>query len=132
MNKKELERIFGELKKIMKNYSPPFSVKEPSSALKRSGKKSFELESVKDVVIAGRPRKNVYFAGLIINKDYVGFYYMLAYAESEVRDMLSPEFLALLKGKSCFYIRSTDKWVLDQVRKALEEGVTIYKEKEWL
>ena len=130
MKKTELDRIFDILKKIMKAYSPPFSVKPSSEALKK--KRSFALTSYKKVIIAGRHRDEVYFAGIIVQKDYVGFYYMLAYAEPEVRDLLSPEFLALLKGKTCFYIRSTDKPILDQVKKALDIGLKAYKEKGWI
>ncbi len=115
---------------MMEKYSPPFSVKKPSEALKK--KRSYELTSYKDVAIAGRKKDEVYFAGIIIQKDYVGFYYMLAYAEPEVRDMLSPEFLSLMKGKSCFYIRSTDKSVLDQVKKALDIGLKVFKKKGWV
>ena len=136
MTKEDLDLIFDELKKIMEKYTPPFSVKIPSDALKK--KKSYELTSYKKVVIAGRPKDEVYFAGIIIQKDYVGFYYMLAYADPglqdrlDVRDKLSPEFLALMKGKSCFYIRSTDKAVLDQVKKALDIALKYYKEIGWV
>jgi hypothetical protein len=130
MTKEELKRIFDALKKIMEKYSPPFSVRTPSEALRK--KTSYELTSYKKVVIAGRPKDEVYFAGIIIQKDYVGFYYMLAYAETEVRDKLSPEFLALMKGKSCFYIRSTDKPVLQQVKIALDIGLKVYRQKGWV
>jgi hypothetical protein len=114
----------------LESYSPPFSVKTPSEALKK--KRSYELTSYKKVVIAGRPKDEVYFAGIIVQKDYVGFYYMLAYAEPEVRDKLSPEFLALLKGKTCFYIKSTEKSVLNQVNKALDIGLKVYRQKGWI
>ena len=131
MTKAELQRIFDELKKIMERYSPPFSVKTPSEAMKK--KTSYELTSYNKVVIAGRPKEEVYFAGIIIQKDYVGFYYMLAYADTpEVRERLNPEFLSLMKGKSCFYIRSTEKWILDEVKKALDLGLEYYRQQDWV
>ena len=126
----ELNTIFDKLKTILEKYSPPFSVKTPSEALKK--KKSFELTSYKKVIIAGRPKDEVYFAGIIIQKDYVGFYYMQTYADAEVKDLLSPQFLALLKGKTCFYIRSTEQAILDEVKKALDIGLWAYKEKGWI
>lgn len=134
--KDELETIFDKLKKILEKYSPPFSVKKPSEAMKK--KKSFELTSYKNVVISGRQKDEVYFAGIVIQKDYVGFYYMLAYAEPDVkdqfnvRDQLKPEFLALLKGKSCFYIKRAEKHILDEVKKALDIGLRKYKEWGWI
>ncbi len=126
----ELDRIFDELKKIMESYSPPFSVKIPSEALKE--KRSYELTSYKKVIIAGRPKDEVYFAGIIKQRDYVGFYYMLAYADPEVRRQLSPDFLKLLKGKSCFYIKSVEQSILDQVKKALDLGVKGYQMRGWV
>ena len=125
-----LDRIFDELKKIMESFSPPFSVKTPSEALKK--KRSYELTSYKEVTIAGRPKDEVYFAGIIKQKDYVGFYYMLAYADPEVKRQLSPDFLKLLKGKSCFHIRSTERPILEQVKKALDLGLKGYQEREWV
>jgi len=130
MDKKNLDFIFDELKKIMEKYTPPFAVKIPSEALKK--KRSYELTSYKKVVIAGRKKDEVYFAGLIIQKDYVGFYYMLAYAEPEIRDQIDPEFMKLLKGKSCFYITSAEKTILDQVKKALDLALRYYKDKGWV
>ena len=129
-SKDELLTIFDELKKILEKHAPPFSVKKPSEALKK--KKSFELISYKNVVIAGRKKDEVYFAGIIIQKNYVGFYYMLAYADTEVKNLLSSHFLSLLKGKSCFYIKSAEKTILDDVKKALDIGVLKYKEKGWV
>jgi hypothetical protein len=130
LSDKELDGIFDALKRIMQEFSPPFSVKTPSEALKK--KRSYELTSTKKVVIAGRPRDEVYFAGLIKQKGYVGFYYMLAYAFPEVTSQLSPEFLSLLKGKTCFYFKSSDPSLLAEVRKALDLAQKIYAEKGWV
>ena len=129
-DKKNLDAVFEKLKRILSAYSPPFSVKTPSDALRN--KRSYELTSYKKVVIAGRPKDEVYFAGIIIQKNYVGFYYMLAYAEPEVRSQLHPEFIALLKGKSCFYIKNYEGIVLDQVKKALDFGLKKYRQKGWI
>ena len=38
--KEDLDEIFDTLKRIMKNYSPPFSIQKPSKALKK--KRSYE------------------------------------------------------------------------------------------
>ena len=129
-DEKDLEVIFSELKKVLEKYVPPFSVKTPSEALRN--KHSFELTSYKKVIIAGRSKDEVYFSGIIIQKNYVGFYYMLAYAEPEVRRQLSPEFIALLKGKSCFYIKKVNESILDQIKKALDIGLKVYREKDWI
>ena len=126
----ELDRIFDDIKRIMEGYAPPFSVKPPSEALKK--KRSYELTSYKKVVIAGRPRDEVYFAGLIQQKGYVGFYYMLAYAQPGEATELSPQFMSLLKGKTCFHLKAADESIKDEVRKALDLGVAFYREKGWV
>ncbi|MDP3721201.1 MAG: hypothetical protein Q8R09_01965, partial [Anaerolineaceae bacterium] len=87
-----LDEIFNRLKEILKNYQPPFSSKADDES-------HFDLWSVKDLVIEGRKRKEVYFAGLIIQKAYVGFYYMPVYAEPEIKEFFKPELLSRLKGK---------------------------------
>ncbi len=57
---------------------------------------------------------------------------MLAYAEPKIKNKLSPDFLSLLKGKTCFYIRGTEKNILDQVKLALDEGFKEYKKRDWV
>ncbi len=128
--KEDLDKIFDTLLPILKDYSPPFSVDKPSKALK--GKRNYTLVSSKKVIIAGRERSEVYFAGIIKQKDYVGFYYMLAYSEPKIKEQLSPDFLKLLRGKSCFYIRRIDKVLLADIKKALDIALDYYKHKGWV
>lgn len=91
-----------------------------------------DLWSVRDLVIEGRKRKEVFFAGLIIQKSYVGFYYMPVYAEPEVKQLFKPELLRLLKGKSCFHIRKVTPELLAQIQDALAQGFERYKLKGWV
>jgi hypothetical protein len=62
-----LVRIFRKLRKILKKYENPLKPK-----FDLGGK--YDLWSFRDVVIAGRKRKEVFFASLIIQSTYVGFY----------------------------------------------------------
>ena len=79
---------------------------------------------------ASAPRS--YFASAIIQKGYVGFYFMPVYSTPEMKDLFPPELLSLLKGKSCFHIKKLDKKLLAQVRKALKDGYKLYKTREWV
>ncbi|MHB8088757.1 MAG: DUF1801 domain-containing protein, partial [Anaerolineaceae bacterium] len=92
-----LTDIFNQLKALFQEFSPPLLHKVDDES-------HFDLWSFKDLVIEGRKRKEVYFAGLIIQKSYVGFYYMPVYAEPEIKQFFKPELLSRLKGKSCFHI----------------------------
>ena len=117
--------IFAQLKDPLVNYTPPFEAKIDND-------RWYDLYSIKDLVIEGRKRKEVYFAGIIIQKAYVGFYYMPVYAEPEIKALFKPELLKLLKGKSCFHINKLDEVLLEQIRQALENGFKLYQERGWV
>ncbi len=56
-------KIFRGLKKLLKKYERPF-------ISKINDDKHYDLWSIKDVEIAGRMRKEVYFARLVIQRSY--------------------------------------------------------------
>ncbi len=95
----DLTEIFKELKELMKKYENPMVSKMDLDS-------RYELWSVKDLVIEGRKRKEVYFGGLIIQSNYVGFHFMPVYVESDIKTMFNENLLKLLKGKSCFHIKN--------------------------
>ncbi len=120
-----LDDIFIQLKEILISYRPPFSSKADDE-------RNFDLWSVKDLMIEGRKRKEVYFAGLIIQSSYVGFYYMPVYAEPEIKDFFKPELLSRLKGKSCFHINKLDSTLLEQIKETLDKGYVEYQKRGWV
>jgi hypothetical protein len=92
----------------------------------------YDLWSIKDLVIEGRKRKEVYFAGLIIQKGYVGFYFMPVYGDTDLKPVFASELLKLLKGKSCFHVKKLTPELLDQVRSALRIGYEAYQARGWV
>ncbi len=117
--------IFQALKKLLKKYEPPFVAKSDLNS-------RYGLWSIKDLVIAGRERKGVFFAGVIIQSNYVGFYYMPVYTDVEAKKFFKPELLATLKGKSCFHIKKLDKTLQSLIKEALEIGYQMYKRNGWV
>jgi len=117
--------IFKQLRKLLKKYEPPFTAKSDFDS-------RYELWSIKDVTFAGRKRKEVFFAGLIIQSTYVGFYYMPVYTDAAIKKLFKKELLSTLKGKSCFHITRMDALLLEQVRSALELGYKMYKTNGWV
>lgn len=117
---KNLKKIFETLKIELLKYSPPFSLKSDFGS-------RLELTSYKDVVIAGRKKDEIYFAGLIIQNKYVSFYYMVVYVDPESKKTLGQELAKTLKGKSCFHINYLDKTLLSQIKKLLAAGKVYYK-----
>ena len=117
--------IFLQLKEVLKTYEPPFTAKSDSSS-------GYELWSIKDVVFAGRNRKEVFFASVIVKSTYVGFYFMPVYIDAAMKKFFKKELLSTLKGKSCFHIKEMDPRLLAQVRDALKRGFALYKKNKWV
>ena len=90
------------------------------------------LVSQKPAVIHGRHRDEVWFAGILVQKGYVGFYYMPVYAQPEMKSVFKPELLKCLKGKSCFHIKKNDPVIMAQIKESLKIGYAMYKERGWL
>ncbi len=121
----DLDTIFARIRQLAAKYAPPYTV-----TIDRPGR--YELWSQKDLVIEGRKRKEVFFLGLIIQKGYVGFYFMPVYAKPEMQQVFAPELLKLLKGKSCFHIKALDAALEKQIKAALAAGHKLYRERGWV
>ena len=121
----QLTAIFQALKTLLVRYQPPLVAKHDDA-------RYYDLWSVKDLVIAGRKRKEVFFAGVIIQKSYVGFYFMPVYTDEESKVFFKPELLRHLKGKSCFHIKKLDDELIQQIDAALQAGFALYQTKGWI
>lgn len=121
----DLQSIFTTIKKELAAYHPPFQPKNNTE-------RYYDLWSFKDLVIEGRERKEVFFAGTIIQKGYVGFYFMPVYAEPEIKALFKPELLKLLKGKSCFHVKKLDEELINQIMQALADGYKWYQQRGWV
>jgi hypothetical protein len=121
----DLQAIFDAIKPLLQAYQPPLVPKRDEAGY-------FDLWSLKPMVIDGRKKNEVYFAGLIIQKSYVGFYFMPIYAETDLKTVFKPELLKLLKGKSCFHVKKLDAELLRQIAAALKIGFELYQERGWV
>lgn len=121
----DLDATFKSLRGLLRAYQPPLVAKTDDA-------RRLDLWSARDVVISGRKRSEVFFASVIIQKSYVGFYFMPVYAAPEMKGVFGPELLALLKGKSCFHIKALDARLLSQIKSALAKGFSLYKQRGWI
>lgn len=121
----DLTSIFTQIKPLLARYQPPLVARHDEPGY-------YDLWSEKNLIIDGRKRKEVFFAGLIIQKDYVGFYFMPVYAEPEVKTVFAPELARLLKGKSCFHIKKLDDTLLKHLEDALQTGFELYQQRGWV
>ncbi|MGJ4787868.1 DUF1801 domain-containing protein [Leptospira koniambonensis] len=122
----ELVPIFNEIKKLMKPYI--------KGTLKEWGdsKGQYGLVSEMEIEINGKKKPEIYFSGALVQKGYVGFYFMPVYSEPGLKKVLPQELLKCLKGKSCFYIKKNDPVLLAQIKEALKLGYEDYKKKGWV
>lgn len=121
----DLIPLFEEAKKLLKPYEKYLNARRDEPG-------HYELWSEHEAVVAGKKRDSVYFASLIIQKSYVGFYFMPVYTHEEAKDLFGEELLSLLKGKSCFYLRELTPTLRRQIKAALKTGLELYRERGWV
>lgn len=122
----ELNPIFEEIKKLLLPYV------KGSITLHGGSGGQMSLISEKKVIIEGRTKDEIWFAGVLIQKGYVGFYYMPIYTEPELKKVFKPELLKCLKGKSCFHVKRFDQEIFNQIKDALKVGYERYKRNGWV
>ncbi len=122
----DLLPLFDQLKDLLSRFEPPLipSVNERAR---------YELKFDKDYETKSERTGNVlkkhgmYFAGLIIQKHYVGLYFMPIYSHFEQFKKISPRLLKTLKGKSCFYVTDLDDVLRQEIKKMLDKGYKLYE-----
>jgi hypothetical protein len=122
----KLVPIFNELRKLLKPYV--------KGSIKQKGGTggAVTLVSDKEIVIDGRKKEEMHFAAALIQKGYVGFYFMPVYAGDSVKKHIGADLLKTLKGKACFHIKKLDDVLSEQIRDALKMGYDMYKKKGWI
>ena len=117
--------LFAEVKALLQPYARRLTARRDDDGY-------YDLWSEKEVEVAGRPRKEVFFCGLVIQKSHVGFYFMPQYADEDLSAVFGPELLAALKGKSCFHLKRLTPELRAQIEAALEAGWLLYEERGWV
>lgn len=120
----DLIPLFEELKKLLKPYEKHFSPRRDEPGY-------YDLWYEHPVEVDGRKRDSIYFCGIIIQKSYVGLYYMPVYTHEEAADLFGEDLMATLKGKSCFYIKELTPALKRQIKEALSIGLKLYRERGW-
>jgi hypothetical protein len=118
--------LFEELKKLIAPYAKGTMVERGDFM------STYGLWSDKEIEIGARKMPDVYFAGLMIQKGYVGFYFMPVYSNPKLKDELHPDLAKCLKGKSCFHIKKNDPALMQHVKEALKIGLADFKKKNWV
>lgn len=118
--------IFNEIKKLLTAYAKGNLVVRGGEGGQVAVVNGTELE------IYGKKRKEFWFAAALIQKGYVGFYFMPIYVCEPRKDSIPNELMKTLKGKSCFHITKNDPLIMAQIKDALKLGYEDYKQRGWV
>lgn len=125
LTQEELLEIYNAVYKMMK----PFEKANIHPRIDIQGK--YDMWVDKEVEVQGKKKDEMYLGGLILQSNYVGFYYMPVYVDPSLKEELAPELVKTLKGKSCFHIKKANKDMLGYIKDAMKKGVAMYKERGW-
>jgi hypothetical protein len=122
----QLLPIFEEIKKMFIPYE------KGTMKLFGGDEGKVMLISKKPAEIAGRKKDELWFASALMQKGYVGFYYMPVYGDPGIKKMISPELMKCLKGKACFHIKKFDEQIFSQIKDALKLGYDRWHKFNWI
>ncbi len=130
---KDLEKIYGELYKLIKKYSKGLKLyDEVEGSTAKDKKKQIHLCGKEDkIILNSKKPKRVYINSIMMHKDFVGFYSMAIYSHSK-EFKLSPELSKMQKGKSCINVNKLDKNLLKEIESIIKKGIDLYKKEGWI
>ena len=121
----ELVLIFERIKQLMLPYE--------KGVMKLHGGKDGQVHLIshKPIEFEGRKKPEIWFVSAVVQKGYVGFYFMPIYGYKPLGEKLHPDLMKCLKGKACFHIKKNDETLFKQMKEAIKMGYDMYKEKGW-
>ena len=117
---------YAEVEKLLRVYENTLTTRTGTVKNKRD----IHLISVRPIEYMGRRYSEMYFASVIEQKNFVGFYLMTA-CHPSVKGKLSPALLKLLKGKSCFHIQQITPELKRDISDALKIALDGYRKLGW-
>ena len=120
-----LTKIFNKLKLLMQKYEGELTPKINTS-------EQYDLWSTKEIEVFGKKRKEVYFAGLVTQKDYISLHYLPIYANPQMKDAIPERLLKTLKTMSCFHISDLDDELSADIESLLAKGYAEYEKRGWV
>lgn len=112
----DFETIFNSLKKILKKYEKHLTITSDKS-------KNYNLNAGYDET----RQVNIYFGGVVINKNYVSYHLMPVYTNPKLLEDISTELKRRMQGKSCFNFREVDKNLFKELSLLTKKSIEFYK-----
>lgn len=126
-----LSETFKALEKVLALYSPPLKLWVSGSKSKPMTRLTVPVPVSVPGAYGGRP-VDLEVASLVIQKGFVGFYFMPLYLKPALKSKISPALRKRLKGKTCFHINQAGAATEEDVRRAVDLGTQLYRDRGWL
>jgi hypothetical protein len=123
--KTDVIEIFQSIRSVLQPYDAVGFETSINSA------NAYELYTTKEILINNKKQK-VYFCGVKICNGNVEFYLKPIFLNPEIKNILHPDLMKLLKENSLFYVNMLDEQLLNHISQALNVGFTYYKQQEWV
>jgi hypothetical protein len=126
-----LTETFKAIERILALYSPPLKLWVSGSKSKPMTRLTVPSPVSIPGAYGGKP-VDLEVASLIIQKGFVGFYFMPLYLKPALKSKISLALRKRLKGKTCFHLTHADDATQEDVRRAVDLGTQLYRDRGWL
>jgi len=116
MTKTQFLETFNSLKEIFKKYEKHLEVKSDKND-------AFNLYAG----YSEKYKRDIYFGGVEIKKNYVSFHLMPVYINPELLKDISPDLKKRMQGKSCFNFKTVNKQHIKELTVLTKKGFDYYK-----
>jgi hypothetical protein len=114
--KNNFNLCFNELKKILKKYEKHLKVTSNNIGV-------YNLYAG----YSEKYKRDIYFGGVVVNKNYVSYHLMPIYMNPKLLDKISPDLKKRMQGKSCFNFKEVDKKLFKELSNLTKRGIDFYK-----
>lgn len=114
---KEFYKTFKALKSILKKYERHLRVLIDKDD-------NYSLNTGYDE----KRKTDIYFGGVVINKNYVSYHLMPVYVNPKLLKGISPDLKKRMQGKSCFNFKMVDESLFKELAILTKEGFEFYKQ----
>ncbi len=121
MNSDQFQLTFKVLKTAFKKY-------EKNLTIKTNNNDKYHLYAG----YSKKYKRDIYFGGAEIKKNYVSFHLMPVYIHPELLSSISPELKKRMQGKSCFNFKEIDKNLLRELSGLTSIGYEYFKKEGML
>src|SRR5262249_1670374 len=118
----ESERVFAELKRILKKHAPRLVVVKDYAD-------SYYLDTK---TVNPRNKQRIFFGAVRRGKNYVSYYLMPVYGNSALLKGMSPELKKRMQGKSCFNFKTVDPALFKELAALTKQGFECFQTQGWI